>query len=212
MEVLDTTIANVALRYIAGSLGVSQDEVLLGGDDLSRLQRHHRHRDQLSRQAARPQKLLPGLPGSVHRQLGGLRLRLEASSRCCCSALLQGFAGGGMVPVAQSILADAFPPRKARPGLRAVRPRRGRRARRRADAGRLAVRQPVLALVLPDQRARRPAVDGADLRAGEEGGAGGKQRRASTWWASCSSPPSSAPSKWCWIAARSTTGSDRASS
>ena len=26
--------------------------------------------------------------------------------------LLQGFAGGGMVPVAQSILADAFPPQK----------------------------------------------------------------------------------------------------
>jgi len=26
MEVLDTTIANVALRYIAGGLGVSQDE------------------------------------------------------------------------------------------------------------------------------------------------------------------------------------------
>ena len=26
MEVLDTTIANVALRYIAGSMGVSQDE------------------------------------------------------------------------------------------------------------------------------------------------------------------------------------------
>ena len=27
MEVLDTTIANVALRYIAGGLGVSVDEV-----------------------------------------------------------------------------------------------------------------------------------------------------------------------------------------
>ncbi len=26
MEILDTTIANVALRYIAGSLGVSEDE------------------------------------------------------------------------------------------------------------------------------------------------------------------------------------------
>ena len=26
MEVLDTTIANVALRYVAGSLGVSEDE------------------------------------------------------------------------------------------------------------------------------------------------------------------------------------------
>jgi MFS transporter, DHA2 family, multidrug resistance protein len=57
MEVLDTTIANVALRYIAGGLGVSEDESTwvvttylvanavsltvsdVGRDDLSRRQR-----------------------------------------------------------------------------------------------------------------------------------------------------------------------------
>jgi hypothetical protein len=43
MEVLDTTIANVALPYIAGGMGVGEDEASWGGDDLSRLQRHHRN-------------------------------------------------------------------------------------------------------------------------------------------------------------------------
>ena len=32
MEVLDTTIANVALPYIAGGLGVSEDEGKVGGE------------------------------------------------------------------------------------------------------------------------------------------------------------------------------------
>jgi MFS family permease len=34
--------------------------------------------------------------------------------------ILQGIGGGGMVPVAQSILADSFPAGEARPGVRAV--------------------------------------------------------------------------------------------
>ena len=69
--------------------------------------------------------------------------------------ILQGLGGGGMVPVSQSILADAFPPAEARPGLRAVRRRGGGGAGGRADARRLAVRQYFLALVLSDQRAGR---------------------------------------------------------
>ena len=55
--------------------------------------------------------------------------------------ILQGFGGGGMVPVAQSILADSLPAGEARPGLRAVRRRRRGGAGGRADARRLAVRQ-----------------------------------------------------------------------
>ena len=57
MEVLDTTIANVALPYIAGGLGVSAGRGVLGGDDLSRRQRHHPDGQQLPRpgcSAARP--------------------------------------------------------------------------------------------------------------------------------------------------------------
>ena len=36
MEVLDTTIANVVLPYIAGGMGVSEDGNVLGGDDVAR--------------------------------------------------------------------------------------------------------------------------------------------------------------------------------
>jgi len=62
--------------------------------------------------------------------------------------LLQGFAGGGMVPVAQSILADAFPAGEARPRLRPVRCRGGGGAGGRADTRRVARGQRRLELVL----------------------------------------------------------------
>ncbi len=48
--------------------------------------------------------------------------------------VLQGFAGGGMVPIAQFDLADAFPPEKRGPGLRPVRCRGGGGSRGRADS------------------------------------------------------------------------------
>ena len=40
MEVLDTSIANVALPHIAGSLSAGQDESTLGTDFLSRFKRN----------------------------------------------------------------------------------------------------------------------------------------------------------------------------
>ena len=41
MEVLDTTVANVAPPYIAGGIGVGEDEASWVVTNLSRLQRHH---------------------------------------------------------------------------------------------------------------------------------------------------------------------------
>ncbi len=55
MEVLDTTIANVVLPYIAGDLGVSDGRGVLGGDDLSGRQRRQPDGEHLPRPAARPQ-------------------------------------------------------------------------------------------------------------------------------------------------------------
>jgi len=40
MEVLDTSVANVALPHIAGSLSASTDEATLGSHELSRVERH----------------------------------------------------------------------------------------------------------------------------------------------------------------------------
>ncbi|HEY4044679.1 MAG TPA: DHA2 family efflux MFS transporter permease subunit [Rhodopila sp.] len=116
MEVLDTTIANVSLNYIAGGLGVSEDEaswvvttylvanaiILTASPFLARM---------LGRKAFfliclavfTASSLLSGLAGSLPTLL--------------LCRILQGFGGGGMVPVAQSILADAFPPEKRGQGF-----------------------------------------------------------------------------------------------
>jgi DHA2 family multidrug resistance protein len=111
MEVLDSTIANVVLPYIAGGMGVSQDEAswvvttCLVANAVS----------------------LTASP-FLARRLGRKTLFLvclalfTASSLLCANAwnlqalllfrVVQGLGGGGMVPVAQSILADTFPPEK----------------------------------------------------------------------------------------------------
>jgi MFS transporter, DHA2 family, multidrug resistance protein len=116
MEVLDTTIANVALPYIAGGMGVSEDEAswvvttYLVANAVS-----------LTASSFLAQRL-----GRKPFFLVCLAL-FTASSVLCGFApnlnmlllfrILQGLGGGGMVPVAQSILADSFPPEKRGQGF-----------------------------------------------------------------------------------------------
>jgi DHA2 family multidrug resistance protein len=116
MEVLDTTIANVALPYIAGGLGVSEDEAswvvttYLVANAVS-----------LTGSSYLAQRLGRKLFFLICLAL------FTASSVLCGFApdlqslllfrILQGLGGGGMVPVAQSILAGAFPPEKRGQGF-----------------------------------------------------------------------------------------------
>jgi DHA2 family multidrug resistance protein len=116
MEVLDTTIANVALPYIAGGLGVSEDEA-------SWVVTTYLVANAVALTAS----------GFLARLLGRKSFFLiclalfTASSVLCGFAwslqsllflrILQGLGGGGMVPVAQSILADSFPPEKRGQGF-----------------------------------------------------------------------------------------------
>ena len=111
MEVMDSTIANVVLPYIAGDMGVSTDEAswvvttYLVSNSIS-----------LTASSFLAERL--GRKAFFLTCLGLFTL----SSALCAQAwnldsllifrLLQGLAGGGMVPVAQSILADTFPPAK----------------------------------------------------------------------------------------------------
>jgi DHA2 family multidrug resistance protein len=111
MEVLDTTVANVLIDYIAGGLGVSEDEAswvvttYLVANAVALTASSF-----LARRFGRKTFFLICL---------GL---FTASSVMCAYAwnldamllfrITQGLAGGGMVPVAQSILADSFPPEK----------------------------------------------------------------------------------------------------
>src|ERR1700726_829561 len=111
MEVLDTTIANVALPYIAGGMGVSEDEaswvvttylvsnaiILTASSFLARM---------LGRKAF---FLICIALFTLSSILCGFAPNLNA---LLLFRVLQGFAGGGMVPIAQSILADVFPPSK----------------------------------------------------------------------------------------------------
>jgi len=111
MEVLDTTIANVALPYIAGGMGVSEDEaswvvttylvanaIILTASSF------------LARMLGRKTFFLICLGlFTLNSILCGFAPNLQA---LLLFRILQGFGGGGMVPVAQSILADVFPPAK----------------------------------------------------------------------------------------------------
>jgi MFS transporter, DHA2 family, multidrug resistance protein len=111
MEVLDTTIANVALRYIAGGLGVSEDEAswvvttyLVANAIILTASPY------LAKELGRKAFFLICLAlFTVSSVLCGLAWSLQS---LLLFRILQGFAGGGMVPVAQSILADSFPQEK----------------------------------------------------------------------------------------------------
>src|SRR6195256_2937338 len=92
MEVLDTTIANVALRYISGGLAVSSDEASW----------------------VITTYLVCNALFTLSSLLCGFAWNLQV---LLIFRVMQGLAGGGMTPVAQSILAAAFPPAKRNQGF-----------------------------------------------------------------------------------------------
>src|ERR1700689_345595 len=111
MEVLDTSIANVALPHIAGSLGASTDE---GTWVLTSYL--------VSNAIVLP---LGGWASSVlgRRNFFVLCIIIFTVSSFLCGAalslpmlllfrVLQGAGGGGLQPMAQAIMNDAFPPEK----------------------------------------------------------------------------------------------------
>jgi DHA2 family multidrug resistance protein len=111
MEVLDTSIANVALPYMAGNLGASNDQSTWV----------------LTSYLVSNAIILP-ISGWLAGALGRKRFFMSClgiftvSSLLCGVApsleflllfrVLQGVGGGGLQPMAQAILADTFPPEK----------------------------------------------------------------------------------------------------
>jgi DHA2 family multidrug resistance protein len=111
MEVLDTTIANVALRHIGGSLGADQEESTWV----------------LTSYLVSNAIVLP-ISGWLANVIGRKRFYMAcvavftlASLLCAMSTslsmmlfarVLQGVGGGGMAPAEQSMFADTFPPEK----------------------------------------------------------------------------------------------------
>jgi MFS transporter, DHA2 family, multidrug resistance protein len=111
MEVLDTTIANVALPYIAGGLAVSEDEaswvittylvanaiILTASPFLAR------------RFGRKPFFLVSLALFTASSVLCGFAWNIQT---LLLFRILQGLGGGGMVPVSQAILSSSFPPEK----------------------------------------------------------------------------------------------------
>jgi MFS transporter, DHA2 family, multidrug resistance protein len=111
MEVLDTSIANVALPYMAGNLGASNDQSTWV----------------LTSYLVSNAIILP-MTGWLAGALGRKRFFMSCLAIFTASSLLCGFApslgflllfrvmqgagGGGLQPMAQAILADTFPPEK----------------------------------------------------------------------------------------------------
>jgi MFS family permease len=111
MEVLDTSIANVALPHIAGNLGASSDESTWV----------------LTSYLVSNAIVLP-ITGWLVSLVGRKRFFIICISLFTVSSLLcgiaptlgllllarvvQGIGGGGLQPMAQAILADTFPPKK----------------------------------------------------------------------------------------------------
>jgi MFS transporter, DHA2 family, multidrug resistance protein len=116
MEVLDTTIANVALPHIAGGMGVSEDEAswvvttYLVANAITLTASSF-----LARALGRKRFFLICLAlFTISSVLCGLSWSLQS---LLLFRIMQGLGGGGMVPVSQSILADSFPPEKRGQGF-----------------------------------------------------------------------------------------------
>ena len=116
MEVLDTTIANVALRYIAGGLAV-------GPSEAAWVVTSYLVANSIVLCAS---SWIVGVLGRKNFFMICIALFTFSSLACGFAwnlsslllfRVLQGLAGGGMTPVAQSILAAAFPPEKRSQGF-----------------------------------------------------------------------------------------------
>jgi DHA2 family multidrug resistance protein len=134
MEVLDTSIANVALPYMAGNLGASNDHSTWV----------------LTSYLVSNAIILPmtdGLPGRWGRKrffMGCLAIFTISSLLCGFAPslgflllfrVMQGAGGGGLQPMAQAILADTFPPEKRGLAFRRVRYHRNHGADDWPDSG-----------------------------------------------------------------------------
>lgn len=111
MEVLDTSIANVSLEYIAGGLAITNDQAtwvlttyLVANAIVIPIS------GWLSDAIGRKRYFLFSIAlFTVASLLCGLAPNLSV---LVIARLLQGIGGGGLAPVEQSILADTFPPSK----------------------------------------------------------------------------------------------------
>jgi DHA2 family multidrug resistance protein len=111
MEVLDTTIANVALRYIAGGLSASEvDSEWVLTSYLAANATILPISGWLSAHLGRRNYFLISI--AVFTLASGLCGMATSLEQIILFRVLQGLAGGGLQPSSQGVLLDAFPPEK----------------------------------------------------------------------------------------------------
>ena len=75
MQALDTTIANVALPYMQGSLSASLDQINWVLTSYIVASRDHDRANRMGSRPVRAQTLVRDLRGGLHLRLGALRAR-----------------------------------------------------------------------------------------------------------------------------------------
>src|SRR6266699_4031867 len=111
MEVLDTTIANVALRYIAGGLSASNvDSEWVLTSYLAANATILPISGWISARLGRRNYFLLSI--AVFTIASGLCGMATSLSQLILFRVIQGLAGGGLQPSSQGVLLDAFPPEK----------------------------------------------------------------------------------------------------
>ena len=114
MEVLDTTIANVALRYIAGGLSASEiDSEWVITSYLAANATILPISGWISARLGRRNYFLLSI--AVFTLASGLCGMATSLEQMILFRVIQGLAGGGLQPSSQGVLLDSFPPEKQGP-------------------------------------------------------------------------------------------------
>ena len=210
MEVLDTTVVNVSLPHIAGSLSATTDEATWALTSYLVANAIILPMTGWLASTVRPQAPADAVGRRLHGRVVPLRPGAEPARSLIVFRIIQGATGGALQPLSQAVLLEVVPARGSRQGDGLLGTRHRRRADSRPGARRLADRQLQLALGVLHQPAGRHRVDRHDaavhLRSAVPAAA---SRRASTTGASACSPSASARCSSCSTRASRKTGSRR---
>jgi hypothetical protein len=152
-EALDSSIANVAMPHIGGSLAAGRERVHLGVDQLSDSQRRGSALQWMDCQPHRPQAFLLDLRGANHRHFPALRARSHSRR---VGPLPPAARHGRRRPPAQRAIRPGRHPlsTEAQHGLRRLHPPTGSRA----QVGRVGMAERI------DQKIKRQPAPGRDRR------------------------------------------------
>ncbi len=181
MQALDTTIANVALPYMQGSVSASADQInwvltsyIVAAAIMTPPSGF------LANKFGRKRVLMVAIVGFVIASM--LCGMAQSLAQIVAFRLLQGFFGAALVPISQSILLDIYEPRRTRLGDGAVRRVGHGRTGARPGDRRLADRPLQLALDLLHQPAARRAGLRRHLACSCSETQAAARRRSSTGW------------------------------